>query len=271
MSVQPAAPAALAGRRLFEPIAGLLARFEALPDTARLDALLHAQTPAVCSGGGQPVHFVRPDETAAGYEEQVYTTGAVPTRADDWHDFFNALAWCVWPRAKAMCNALHLREIATRNAAGLSGRGPCRDTLTQFDECGIVVVTSVAEIAALLADHQWDQAFWQRRSELVAHTRFLIFGHGSWEQLRQPFPGLCAKALYRVVETDWLALPPAEQQRETDAWLADHLQANASGLNPRQLSPLPLLGIPGVSADSECRSYYQDTRQFRPKRRSIAA
>lgn len=263
-----ASPAALAERRLFEPIAGLLTRFDALPDTARLDALLHTQTPAPCSGGGQPVHFVHPEkEASTGYEEKVFHTGAVPTRADDWHDFFNALAWCVWPRAKAACNALHLREIAARKAAGLAGRGPWRDTLTQFDECGIVVVSAVAEIATLLAEHQWEAAFWTRRRELVASTRFLIFGHGSWDQLRQPFTGLCAKALYRVVDADWLSLSPAAQQAETDAWLAGFLLA-APTLSPRPLSPLPLLGIPGVSADSECRSYYQDTRQFRPKRRT---
>ena len=266
----PLAPAALAERRLFEPIAGLLARFETLPDAADLDALLRTQTPAPCSGGGQPLRFVRPEkELSAGYEEQVFHTGAVPTRADDWHDFFNALAWCVWPRAKAACNALHLREIAARKAAGLAGRGPCRDTLTQFDECGILVVTSVTEIACLLADHQWETAFWDRRRELIACTRFLIFGHGSWDQLRQPFTGLCAKALYRVVDPGWLALPPAGQQAEADAWLAGQL-AQAPDLSPRQLSPLPLLGIPGVSADSECRSHYRDTRQFRPKRRPAA-
>ena len=32
-----------------------------------------------------------------------FATGEVPTRESDWHDFFNALAWCAWPRTKCRC------------------------------------------------------------------------------------------------------------------------------------------------------------------------
>ena len=64
----------------------------------------------------------------------------------------------------------------------------------------------------------------------------------------------------------WLALPAADARAETDAWLAEHLTANIDTLTPRSLSPLPLLGIPGVTPDNECAAYYRDTRQFRPRR-----
>jgi hypothetical protein len=40
---------------------------------------------------------------------------------------------------------------------------------------------------------------------------------------------------------------------------------------PSDFQPLPLLGIPGVVAESEAPSYYDDVRQFRPKTRSFGA
>jgi hypothetical protein len=40
---------------------------------------------------------------------------------------------------------------------------------------------------------------------------------------------------------------------------------------PRDFQPLPLLGIPGVTPDSEDPAYYDDTWQFRPGRRGAAA
>lgn len=264
MSVVPDAPAALAGRPLFEPIAGLLARFPtAIPDAAALDALLRHVAPDAVCGAGRPIRFVPPPPHADGYEAHIDATGEVPTRPGDWHDFFNALAWCVWPRTKSACNALHLREIARRRAAGEPGRGPLRDALTQFDECGIVVASSDPELLALLAGHHWEAALWTHRARLVVTTRFLVFGHGSWDSLRAPFFGLCAKALYRVVDADWLAQPADLRQRDCDAWLARRLLDEPFGKS--SLHPLPLLGIPGVTPASEAADYYRDTRQFRPR------
>jgi len=266
------APAAFAGRPLFEPIAHLLAGFtrSGLPGLDALDALLRQQAPSATSGAGQALRFVRPPADLPAYEALIHATGHVPTRAGDWHDFFNALAWCVWARTKAACNALHIVEAQHRATAGLPGRGKRRDALTQFDECGIVVVSSDPQIPALLAAHAWEEVFWRRRARLAETTRFMIFGHGTWDQLRAPFFGLCAKALYRVVKPGWLALPDAERQRETDAWLAARLAEPAFLATPRALAPLPLLGIPGVTADSESADYYRDARQFRPQRRSRA-
>ena len=263
----PPAPAAFATAPLFEPIAGLLSGFpDGLPTANELTALLGRTAPAACSGSGRPIRFIVPPADLPAYEQHIHATGEVPTRADDWHDFFNALAWCVWPHTKSACNGLHLREQAARAAAGLPGRGPLRDALTQFDECGIVVVSTDPDIPALLAAHEWEEAFWNRRAQLLASTRFLIFGHGSWDQLRQPFFGLCAKAIYRQVDAAWLTLPAPARQRETDAWLAARFTDPLRPFANSDLSPLPLLGIPGVTPDSEVPDYYRDTRQFRPRR-----
>lgn len=262
-------PTSFAAHPLFEPIAPWLARFATpgAPTTSELSALLTEAAPDARSGGGAPIRFAPPTGEADGYEARIFATGEVPTRPGDWHDFFNALAWCAWPRNKACCNRLHLAEIDARREAGLSGRGPVRDALTQFDECGIVVVSSDPEIPALLAAHEWEEAFWRRRDALRTSTQFLVFGHGTWDQLRAPFFGLCAKALYRAVPPDWHNLDTPARLADTDAWLERHLTERHHSLSPRAFSPLPLLGIPGVTPESESAGYYRDTRQFRPLRR----
>ena len=268
MSSVEAIPASFADRALFEPISAWLGRFDTpgVPRHDALDALLAEAAPDARSGGGAPIRFVPPAGDAEGYEARIFASGEVPTRVDDWHDFFNALAWCAWPRTKAACNRLHLNELEARAAAGIDGRGPRRDALTQFDECGIVVVSSDPQIPALLAAHEWEEAFWNQRARLLQTTRFLVFGHGTWDQLRAPFPGLCAKARYRVVSHEWHSLDARTRLSDTDAWLAAHLFDRIQALTPRDFSPLPLLGIPGVTPDSESQAYYRDTRQFRPRR-----
>lgn len=266
-------PAALADRTLFETLSLLLRRFDCLqlPDVVTLEALLQEVAPDTVTASGRPVRFVSRPEPLTDYERRIYETGAVPTRESDWHDFFNALSWCVWPRSKAALNAAHVREAEARRAAGLMGRGARRDALTQFDECGLLVVSSDPVVPALLAAHEWLEVFWRRRGQLPGTTAFLVFGHGSWDQLRSPFVGLCAKALYRTVPSQWFDLPPRAQQAEADAWLAERIGSGEALNAPRDLRPLPLLGIPGVTPANEDAGYYLDTRQFRPlRRREIA-
>ncbi|MFS9669939.1 DUF3025 domain-containing protein, partial [Klebsiella pneumoniae] len=67
----------------------------------------------------------------AAYEAHIAATGQVPTR-DNLHDFFNALIWLHWPRAKAALNARQARAI-TQDGIG-AARGTVRDAATLFDE-----------------------------------------------------------------------------------------------------------------------------------------
>lgn len=268
MSALPTAPAAYRHRILFSPIARFLAAAQqpGVPDIAALNAMREQWVPGLQSGSGAPLCFVRPPKGLDGYESHIHATGEVPTRADDWHDYFNALAWLAWPRSKQALNRLHVDILQQRQTAGLSGRGSQRDAMTQFDECGVVVVTADADLAAGLAAHEWMGVFWAARQRLIARSQFMVFGHASWDLLRDPFPGLCAKACYRVVDESWLALDHAARLADTDAWLADHLRAHANALSPASWRPLPLLGIPGVTSDNEQQAYYLDTKQFRPRR-----
>jgi hypothetical protein len=267
MTPHPESPAALAGRTLFAPIAAWLARFDGprLPDATALTALLREAAPRAQTASGHALRFEHA-EVADSYEAHIDASGRVPTRRDDWHDFFNALSWCAWPLAKAALNAAHAREIAARHVAGPAGRGPRRDALTQFDECGMVVTSCDPTILDGLAAHAWEKVLWRRRDALPENTAFTVFGHASWDALRAPFVGLCAKTLYRLVAPTWFTLDARTRAEDTDRWLAAQLADPQVLTSPRVLRPLPLLGIPGVTPDNESPAYYRDTRQFRPAR-----
>lgn len=258
-------PAALAGRRLFEPPRPWLCRLpaERLPDLAELNDLL-AEVPACRGAAGVPVRCVAPDPAdPRGYEARILASGEIPTRPGDWHDFFNALVWRAFPAAKAALNVRHGACLASPEAAA-GGRGPVRDALTQFDECGVLVSSRDASLCAGLAAHRWDEVLRGRRGEVLAGVDFMVFGHASYDLLRAPFPGLCGKAVYRVVPGAWFELTGPQRVAEADGWLAAWL-ARPDGLtSPAVLSPLPLLGIPGVTPANEAPDYYLDTRQFRP-------
>jgi len=264
----------LIGRPLYRPFDELLglAGHGLLPDCRRLGEIVATRAPGLISGGGVPICFVQPSPVVCGsYEQHIFVTGEVPTRPHDWHDFFNALVWATYPRTKLAMNARHLLEINSREAAGLQGRGPVRDALTQFDECGVVVSTSVPELARGLAAHQWEDIFWSRRAELVDAMDFAVVGHASLDLLRAPFVGLCGKALYRTVSPAWFELSIQQRRAELDAWLAAQIADERGFRSPRAFSALPLLGIPGVVAESESAAYYSDIRQFRPRRPSGAS
>jgi hypothetical protein len=205
------------------------------------------------SGGGAPLRFVAPDDAPESYEERVFARGEVVTRPDNWHDAYNAEVWLEFPQAKAALNRRHVEAFQTQRARGEQGRGRVRDRLTQFDECGVVVAGLASELWRALCAHGWRTVFVARRAEVVATTRFMIFGHASREALRKPYLGLCGKML-------WLETDPGAPA-DVDAALARRL--TSADLRERW-PPLPLLGIPGLCAANADPDYYDDTRQFRP-------
>ena len=244
---------------LFEPLAPILAQMPLMPDSARLNALSLAR--GLQTQSGQPLRFVQPVDDGLGYEARIWATGAVDTRPDNWHDFFNALVWLTFPRAKAALNARHAKMLA----ALPEGRGSARDSMTHFDECGVVVVSSDPALLALIRDFRWQTLFWARRADLAGTLRCFIFGHATYEQLLAPFRGLTAKAVLYDVSEDWLQQPVTTQLAAIDQRLAAELAAGAHAV-PRDLHPLPLMGFPGVTADNESAVYYDDVWQFRPGR-----
>jgi len=54
--------------------------------------------------------------------------------------------------------------------------------------------------------------------------------------------------------------------KHLDGLVADYLNAPEHCRSTRELSPVPLLGVPGWAADNDCAVYYDNTRYFRPGR-----
>lgn len=250
----------LAKRVPYAPLAPWLAQ---LPDAAaptldRLDRFLHAAASPPLSGGNIPIRFVAPPAPGMAYERHIFETGCVPTRPGNWHDAFNALVWLRFPLIKAALNARHMGTARPGDAS----RGAPRDAATLFDESGVIVASADASLADALRGHRWREVFVDRRPELVRNLRFIVFGHALYDQLRAPFFGLCGKALFVAMSGSELASP--RLLADLDQRLAGLLGDPAVLASPRELSPLPLLGIPGVVDDNLDPAYYDDLRQFRP-------
>lgn len=247
---------------LFFPLAPLLGALPPRPDTVALAAL--ADSRAIRTAAGRLLRLAPPQNDGLSYEARIARVGIVETRPNNWHDWFNGLVWLTFPRAKAALSARHAAALAP---AGVL-RGAARDAMTHFDECGAVVVAEDAALLALIAGFRWRELFVARRADAVAGLRIFIFGHATYEALLSPFRGLTAKCVLTPVAPGWFDRTLAEQLTEIDGWLAADLVAGKHA-DPRSLQPLPLLGVPGVTPDSENPAYYDDTWQFRPGRTRI--
>lgn len=277
-------PQALLQAPLFEPLHPVLARLAdgaggTLPTRDRLNSVLSECEPAIVVHGGKPLRFV---PQAAGrlpfeaqYEPRCYLRGEVQTRDNNWHDLFNALVWLTFPKAKAAINERHYRSLTTEargaeNAgeSGASQRGARRDMLTLLDESGVVVPCADAELEDLLRGFQWKELLWRRRDRLGGAIGFYVFGHGLYEKALQPYVGMTGQGLVLAVEPAFFHWPLARRLEHLDGALAAYL-AGAAGLAPRELTPVPVLGVPGWSSESRDQFFYDDSSYFRPGRLSF--
>jgi hypothetical protein len=233
------------------------------------DVLSALVPPSMTSGGGAPIRFVParapiPGDFSTQYEVRVFEGGEVHTRRDNWHDLFNALVWLAFPKTKAVLNRHHYAQMKARWGEKL--RGTARDVLTLFDEGGIVVASCDASLAALLREFRWKELFWQHRSDVLKSMRFSVVGHAIYEKALQPYKGVTAKALIVEVAPDLFAAPPELQLAELDSRAADYFSDAKVLASTHNLSPLPILGVPGWEAANAHERYYDDESQFRPGR-----
>jgi len=133
---------------------------DGLPSVERLDAVLRAAVPALS------VRFVPqapkprrrskvPIRLEDLYDGAIVTRNEVPTRADNVHDFFNALAWALFPQAKRAIHTRQALEQAARVADGphrLPGvRTRAQDRLAMLDEGGLLFVCKSEQMEGLSA------------------------------------------------------------------------------------------------------------------------
>ena len=160
-------------------------------------------------------------------------------------------------RRQSLCVHLQLawqRTLASRQEreypkTKTKTRTPLENALTLFDENGVIVLSDNPELIHLLQTKQWKRLFWENRSAVESEMQFIVFGHGLYEKALNPFLGMCGKALI---------LPTTD---DIDTQLADYLQENLN--TPKQLLPLPILGVPGFDAANSEPAYYDNRDYFR--------
>jgi len=269
---------------MFAPLHPVIELLEddAFPALHELNTLLATHQPIIKVQNGALLQFVHqevsqtsgklPFETL--YEPRCYLKGEVTTRPDNWHDLFNALVWMTFPKAKAAINARHyhalIKQDAEKKAETSSERGATRDVNTLLDESGVIVAYSDESLAGLLKDFKWKKLFCDRRDDVLSNMVFFIFGHGLYEKALNPYVGMTGQGILLEVDTEFLGLPKEYQLAHLDHLLASHLTDWHYCRNTKDLSPVPLLGIPGWAAGNEAPEYYDNTDYFRSGRRKIA-
>jgi Protein of unknown function (DUF3025) len=258
---------------LFAPLHPILGCLDTtnFPTLHDCNALLAARQPPITVQRGAPLCFVAQEvgklSFEAQYEPRCYLTGGVQMRAHNWHDLLNALVWLTFPKSKAALNARHFHALVEERTSGNTGRGPVRDVNTLLDESGVIVVYADAELGVLLRDFKWKELFWQRREQVRAGMGFYLLGHGLYEKALQPYLGMTGQGLLLAVEQEYFSWPPTQQLTHLDSLLADYLAAPEHCRSTRDLSPVPLLGVPGWASDNDRAAYYDNTAYFRHGRR----
>ena len=237
---------------------------QGFPDCDRLSALLPR---GLHSHGGHRIRFTDSRNLDdGGYEHRIYTTGQVSTRPDNWHDLFNSLVWMRFPRIKTAMNSLHFEAGAEMKSGS---RGPLRDALTLFDECGVIVFSSNLEMLEALAQRRWSEAFLDE--EFRASVGIAVVGHAMLEKYLAPYKAMTAKALLLHTSTEFIQRSRDEQLEFIDREVAQKMLDQQVLSEPACLSPLPLAGVPGwwLKAEQESDGFYDDLQVFRPPPESM--
>lgn len=267
------------GSPLFAPLQPLADRVTGCrtgwPGLTDYQTWLEQSVGSPSSEGGAPIRFMaqglKPTRFEDGYEPRIYLTGEVQTRTENWHDFFQVLVWSSFPRTKIALNARHFEAIAQQTAAEPERRqrSPMENALTQFDECGAVILASDASLLQLVRDFQWKKLFWYRRDEVKRRMRCLIFGHALYEKALTPYVGMTAHCILLGVEDTLFERPWPLQIAYVDRKLCEYFQVPPLIRTPRDLSPFPVLGYPDWVPENRQEAYYDKTNYFRPGRRRV--
>ena len=270
MNVQQWNPNFIELSPMFKPFLYLQGYFknqQSWPEPDDLNKLCKAQSREMLTRSGKPVCFIPqlPGKLDAEqrYESGIYLTGQIPTRVQNWHDFFNALVWQIFPRAKSVLNQLHYQAQLVELSNQDRNRCKLRDAATLFDESGVIVVCSQAALIQLIKDFEWKELFWRQRKAVLSSMRFFVFGHGLYEKALNPYTGMAGKAvIFNVPETFFAQDLPA-QLCAIDVMLELYLLQTLSSSS--DLVPVPLLGYPGWIGDNDNEAYYENKQYFRDR------
>lgn len=216
------------------------------------------------------------------YEQRIDQRGEIATRADNWHDLFNALVWIEHPQIKAALNA---RQSADVSVIGNVARTRAQCALTHFDEGGAIVLLRDPVLLALWDTHDWHGLFWRERAAWSeGRAKVLVFGHALLEHALTTDGVHTAKCV--AVLQDSCPVRGERAQRRRNCEAVELVEPHSGRLerdvarqrvataiiegslmnDPQELRPLPLSGIPGWHPDTVRESFYREAPCFRPLR-----
>lgn len=248
------------------------AAFKKWPGLEDYQAMLSALPEPIRTHSGQPLKIVKQDGKPGHFHEhyapRIYLSGEIQTRTENWHDFFQFLTWFMFPRTKATINAIHIPRAKVRieQQADLGRRSPIENMLSLFDEGGAVILSSDQTLLDLIRNFQWKELFWQRRDELASNLSFVTFGHAMYEKGLAPYVGMTANCILLNADDIVLQQSIQEQLEWIDCQLSEIFVHGEQYTKPKDLSPFPLLGLPGWDKNNEHESYYDNLDYFRPGR-----
>ena len=266
------------GSPMFEPLRPLLGAFRRFENWPGLDAYQHVLDSLehpVCTHHGVALKVVaqdgKPDHFEQHYAPRIFLSGEIQTRTRNWHDFFQLLTWVIFPKTKAVINAIHIPSARSRIEGGgeRGHRSPMENMLSLFDEGGAVLLSSDDTLLQLVRDFKWKQLFWKRRDELATKFECITFGHALYEKGLKPYLGMTANTILLKVDETYFAQPLTQRITEIDDRLAALFEKREHYVKPRDLNPFPLLGLPGWDKENEVESYYDNTDYFRTSRRRV--
>lgn len=264
---------------MYEPIRELAqyyCDFHEWPGLDDYQRLLHARG-SITTLNGQTLRIVeqaaKPANFSEHYAPRIYYSGEIQTRKNNWHDFFQFLTWLTFPETKVMINSIHIPLVRERielddadNTSNKGQRSSLENMLSLFDEGGVVILSSDESLLDHIRHFEWKQLFWKRRDDLRPNMRCVTFGHAMYEKGLKPYIGMTANAILLHVDQSVIDLQSDTQLAWIDEQLAGIMAEGSRYQKPKDLSPFPILGMPGWVAENAHKAYYDNTQYFRPGR-----
>lgn len=251
-----------------EPWQTIIANCAEWPTAQDYNYWLTLSNRTIVSAANKPIKFVpqasQPEMFEKHYEPRIYLKGEVSTRAQNWHDFFNALVWITFPKLKARLNAKQYKYIKQRwKISNL--RTTIENALTLFDEGGFIVASSDDNLIRLLQDFSWQDLFYHKRAEFVERMRVIIFGHALYEKALNPYIGITGNAVIVKTDVDFLKKDLEKQIVQLDELLTKQFDNEEWITSTHPFQPLPILGVPGWHEANNNVKFYENHDYFRGK------
>ena len=258
---------------IFSPLLHLCTRFDCnndWPDIDEYNQLISEVNGEITNHSGLKIRFIPQLTQQAGFETQyeplIYRKGLVQTRTASWHDFFQVLAWSIFPNTKSYLNALHYQASLERYQKNPDDkqRSKLENFVTLFDECGAVIIYSDPRLKTIVKNFEWRDLFLGNREAFGKKLECIMFGHAMYEKAIKPYIGMTSHVLFLHQPESFFSLQMPDKLSIIDEAL-NHILRENRDWTTKDLNPFPVLGVPGWYVGNEQPSFYNNTNYFRKK------